>query len=106
MTGSVALHRKAEHDLARSAAYLRKDSPTSAFRFLRAARTTMEKLAAMPGVGALYESDEPELAGVRWFPVSRFRNHLIFYRPTAEGIVVLRVLHGARDIGRILSAEG
>lgn len=62
----------------------------------------MERLAAMPGMGGRYESDNLELAGVRVFPVSRIRNYLIFYRPTPQGIEVLRVLHGARDIDRVL----
>src|SRR5713226_8246174 len=66
----------------------------------------MERLLAMSGMGSLYESDEPELAGVRFFPVTRFRNYLVFYRPTTTGIEVLRVLHGARDIESLLSGEG
>lgn len=63
----------------------------------------MERLAATPEMGGRYESDNIELAGMRVFPVSRFRNYLIFYQPTALGIEVIRVLHGARDIDRILS---
>jgi plasmid stabilization system protein ParE len=33
------------------------------------------------------------------------KRHVIFYRPMAEGIEVLRVLHGARDIDRILGGD-
>jgi toxin ParE1/3/4 len=58
----------------------------------------MENLLALPEMGSLYESDHPELSGGRFFPVKRFRNYLVFYRPTPQGIRVLRVLHGARDI--------
>ena len=39
----------------------------------------------------------PELAAsVHSFPVARY---VVFYRPAADGIEVVRVLHGARDIG-------
>jgi toxin ParE1/3/4 len=38
--------------------------------------------------------------------VRRFRNYLIFYRPTDGGIEVIRVLHAARDISSILAEEG
>ncbi|MEX1025024.1 MAG: type II toxin-antitoxin system RelE/ParE family toxin [Planctomycetota bacterium] len=41
------------------------------------------------------------LAGLRSFPVKGFDKHLIFYRSTEHGIEVLRVLHGARDLGTI-----
>jgi len=34
----------------------------------------------------------PELRG---FPVG---NYLVFYRPASDGIEIIRVLHGARDI--------
>jgi len=37
----------------------------------------------------------PELRG---FPVG---SHLIFYRPAVDGIEVIRVLHGARDIPKL-----
>jgi toxin ParE1/3/4 len=65
----------------------------------------MERLADMPALGSRYESHAPELTGVRFFPVTRYRNYLVFYRPTATGIEVLRVLHGAQDIERILGGE-
>jgi plasmid stabilization system protein ParE len=37
-------------------------------------------------------------------PIPDFPNHLIFYRPTTTdvGIEIVRVLHAARDIPRIL----
>jgi toxin ParE1/3/4 len=59
----------------------------------------------MPGMGTRYDPDELRYADLRYFPVSRFRMYLVFYRPVDGGIEVLRVLHGARDIHGIL-AEG
>jgi toxin ParE1/3/4 len=99
------LHRVAQRDLEECAAYIRRNNARSALRFLRAAQRTMDRLLAMPGMGSLYESDEPELAGLRFFPVFRFRSYFIFYRPTSNGIEVLRVLHGARDIESLLRGE-
>ena len=34
-----------------------------------------------------------------------FRNYLIFYRELPDGVEIVRVLHGARDIQRILENE-
>jgi toxin ParE1/3/4 len=42
---------------------------------------------------------------MRRFPVSRFDNYLIFYLPHENGIDVIRVLHGARDLDRLFAEE-
>jgi len=39
--------------------------------------------------------DNPALAGMRWHSV---RKYLVFYIPRSDGIEVVRVLHGARDL--------
>jgi toxin ParE1/3/4 len=59
----------------------------------------------MPGIGTKYQHQHPALAGLRYFPVSRSRIDIVFYRPIASGIEVVRVLHGARDLDRILAQE-
>ncbi len=69
------------------------------------AEATFQRLAAMPGLGTRYEPHEPLYGGLQFFPVSRFRIYLIFYRPIPGGIDVLRVLHGAQDIHRILAED-
>jgi len=33
------------------------------------------------------------------------QSYLIFYRDTAEGVVIERVLHGARDLKRLLRKD-
>ena len=37
--------------------------------------------------------------------VQRFDQHLIFYRPVAEGIEVIRVLHSSRDLAAVLDED-
>jgi toxin ParE1/3/4 len=80
-------------------------SPAAARRFREHALATMQRLASRPGMGALYNPDHPALAELRFFPVSGFKNYLVFYRTAADGIEVVRVLHGARDIHGILSDD-
>jgi toxin ParE1/3/4 len=80
-------------------------SLTAADRFIAATDRTFEQLAAMPGMGTRYEPDDPAYADIRYFPVSKFRNYLVFYRPLPDGIEVVRVLHGARDIAAIFEEE-
>jgi toxin ParE1/3/4 len=53
---------------------------------------TLEVIASAPRTGRKVE----ELAAdLRSFPVG---NYLIFYRPLDDGLQLIRVLHGARDI--------
>jgi plasmid stabilization system protein ParE len=43
---------------------------------------------------------------VRVYPLPRrFRNYLVFYRTTSDGIEILRVLHGARDLGAAMQGS-
>src|SRR5262249_35850148 len=56
------------------------------------------KLAEMPGMGHKREDLASEV--LRFWPV---RNYLIIYLPETTPIEIVRVLHGARDIQRILS---
>ena len=71
-------------------------------RFIDAAEATFERLARLPGIGAIYESDDPAFEGFRHGIIDTFSNYVVFYRPTDGGIEVVRVLHGARDLGMAL----
>ena len=59
-----------------------------------------EELAAAPGIGFC----RTRLTGhnVRWWPVHRY---LVVYDPQATPLRVLRILHGARDLGRLFEAD-
>ena len=62
----------------------------------------MARLAEMPGLGSRRDFSNPILVDIRSWIIKGFPNHLIFYRPTTRGIEVVRVLHGARDLGLLL----
>ena len=85
--------------------YARKAGFRVAQRFFAQAEATFSRLASMSGIGTAYEHDHPGLAGLRFSPVFRFRNYLVFYRPVADGIEIVRVVHGARDIASILADQ-
>jgi len=46
---------------------------------------------------------QANLSGIRSWAVGGFPNHLIYYRVHPDAVIVLAVLHGARDIGSILN---
>ncbi len=68
------------------------DSPANADRFLDVLDQKMHLLASSPRMGR----PRPELRdGLRSFPVDHY---VIFYCEVHQGINIVRVLHGARDI--------
>lgn len=92
-------------DLNELAEYIRRHNPRAALRFLECAEATFWQLAAMPGLGSRYETDNPLYQDLRCFPITKFATRIIYYKPIADGIAVVRVLHGARDVDRVLGRE-
>jgi toxin ParE1/3/4 len=70
-------------------------------RFLDSSNSTFQELAQMPEIGVSRTFRNPKYASVRMWPVKGFDKYLVFYRPLEDGIEVLRVIHGARDIEKL-----
>jgi toxin ParE1/3/4 len=85
--------------------HIAEDNPDAATRVVEAAYETFKTLAATPGLGRLRQFRNPRLKGIRSWLVSSFENYLIFYRAFPEGIEVLHVYHGARDIEMLLGEK-
>jgi len=101
MTPRFIISPAADRDLDDQIAYFAGEAGREiALRFYAAAAATFEKIARMPGIGERRDSPKPRLAGLRVWRVEGFEKHLIFYRPSDEGIEIVRVLHGARDVDR------
>ena len=81
--------------------FIGADSEESAMRFLRAAEETFFELAGMPAMGVSTTFSEAGDSTLRRWRIRGFENFLIFYRPIEDGIEVIRVLHGAREIERL-----
>ena len=86
--------------------YAENASIEVADRFLEAADKTLQQLATMPESGIPLLVRNQKLQGIHRFPVSDgFEKILLFYFPLHDGIDLVRVVHGSRDLGRLL-AEG
>lgn len=98
----VVKRAAASIDLDKIAAYLTQERSTrTAIRFLDAADQAMRNLADMPLIGGPWEGRNSSFADMRTWPIRRFRNYIIYYRPIRTGIEVIRVLHGAQDVESI-----
>lgn len=105
-TPVIVKHPTALRDIVEYADHIaRTTSLAAAERFVRATEQTITRLSGMPGLGSRWDSDHPRLDRVRFFPIAKFRNHLVFYLPVEGGIEVLRVLRGARNIATLLDEE-
>jgi len=89
----------AETDILEIWDYIADDSLAAADRWVDHLDEQFRVLATQPMMGRARD----ELAlGVRSFPFGRY---VVFYVPLDDGIDVVRVLHGARDIDAVFNPE-
>jgi toxin ParE1/3/4 len=67
-------------------------------RWEAAVTATLLRITRRPGTGSRCTFTVDELRGTHRMPVAGFAKHLIFYQSRGTEILVLRVLHGARDL--------
>jgi toxin ParE1/3/4 len=86
--------RKSRTDLVEILLFIRRDNHRAAKRLLDTINDKLQLLSQFPGLGQPRE----ELAkSLRSFPIG---DYLLFYRPLKDGIQLIRVLHGRRDLRR------
>jgi len=75
------------------------------FASLDAVRRTVESLREHPFVGPRYASSSPQLENLRSWPVAGFEAIRIYYLLDEDAIHIIRILHGKRDVKRMLDRE-
>jgi toxin ParE1/3/4 len=92
--GQIVRSLQAEQDLETTLDYLDSQSTQAADRFAKRFDESCDLHATFPQLGASSEELAP---GLRHFTVG---NYVVFYRPITEGIEIIRIIHGARDLPR------
>ena len=88
----VVQTRTSLRDINRIWDYIADTSPQRASKFVRRIKEKLALLAENPMMGRA----RPELADdLRSF---RIEKYVIFYRPVAEGIIVVRIVHSRQDL--------
>ena len=97
----------AKDDILRQFRYYLVDQgkPELGDRWLEAVEKTIDKILLTPGVGAPKHLSNESLSGLRSWPVEKFENIRVYYMVDESVLRVIRVLHGKRDIQRILERE-
>lgn len=94
----------AREDILRQFRYylIEKEIPEVARRFLDAVESAVDTLCRTPGIGASKQLANPLLAGLRSWPIPGFPLVRVYYIYAGNELRVVRVLHGKRDIQRLL----
>jgi plasmid stabilization system protein ParE len=91
------LTQAAKGDLLKILEYLEGDNPAAVLKVVDALDDAMQLLADNPGIGHLRPDLTPE--DVRFWSVFRY---LVIYRPDTQPLEIVRVLHGKRNVRRLL----
>lgn len=78
--------------------YIQQSGRTLALRWERAVTSAIAFALRHPAAGSPCTFRSPELHGLRRTAIPRFPKHLLFYRFDGEEVLVLRIVHGARDL--------
>jgi toxin ParE1/3/4 len=103
MTFELVVRNRATQDIRRQANYiLANGNRNAAERFLEFAEHSFSQLVANPNTGKVIPLSLSNEAIIRQWRIKNFKDYLIFYMVQEDRVEVLRVLHGARDLGDIL----
>ena len=107
MKARYVVKPKADLDLDEYADYLaEKANLDVALRFLTSAHETFSLLATQPNMGWQSRLRHPALKSLRVFRVTGFEQMLILYRPLTDGVDVIRVVHGSRNLQSLFRRRG
>ena len=73
-------------------------------RWEKAVAASLAAMSRAPNAGSPCRFNAEELKDTRRVPVAGFPKHLIFYRCDGDAVLILRVIHGARDLESLLKA--
>jgi toxin ParE1/3/4 len=83
-------------------AYIAKDNVDAARRFNLAAADTLIAVRDNPKLGIAWRARNGRLTDLLWKRIRGVKNYLLFYRAEPGRVVLIRILHGARDIDALL----
>jgi toxin ParE1/3/4 len=97
----VSVRRRAEHDLFDAIDHYVDHAPEQIEKLLAAIDSAMRSISRSPGLGSPMFAEQLDVPGLRFQPIKGFP-YAVFYVELDEELVVVRVLHHARDIASLL----
>ncbi|MGK0238929.1 MAG: toxin ParE1/3/4 [Candidatus Pelagisphaera sp.] len=93
MVRKLVISNEAISDLDEIWDYIARDSPMKADSFINKIYQRCVDLSELDGVGRTRVELYPNFLSVP------FRKYVIFFQRTESGLQIVRILHGARDLG-------
>jgi toxin ParE1/3/4 len=82
--------------------YIVQSGPKLAKRWEKAVTSAILRTVRRPATGTPCAFRSQRLKDLRRTTIAGFPKHLIFYRFDEKALLILRVVHGARDLERLL----
>ena len=82
--------------------YAAQSGQALAKRWEKAVTSAVLRVVTRPTAGTLSAFASSELNNVRRTTIPGFSKHLLFYSFGEEEVLILRIVHGARDLERLL----
>lgn len=101
----VLLTPQAEEDLDDLARAIARDNLAAALRLYEAADATFDLLAEQPGIGGSAGIVGVRVPGLLRKQILGFKRYALFYRRTPDGVEILRILYGGRNLPEILEGK-
>lgn len=99
MGRKLAIAREAIRDLDEIWDYIAADSIANADRFIERIYEKCREISELDGIGRKREDLHPGMLSVP------FKKYVIFFMRSESSVHIIRILHGARDIGAIFLKE-
>jgi toxin ParE1/3/4 len=97
MSGRAYFSSSARRDLLEMLEFIARDKPRAALSHVERLEKECSRLASNSELGTARDDLLPRM---RAWSVGK---HVIFYRPTTNGIEVVRIVHGSRDLEGLFS---
>jgi len=95
----------AVYDIDTAAEYLEVEKEGGGARFRNDLDRVLDRLQRLPESAGLLEPPSARHPGLRVTRLSKFRRYAIYYQHSADGILVVRVLHGSRNVAAIFGPD-
>jgi toxin ParE1/3/4 len=102
---SVDLTPHALYDIDNAAEYLEAEKDGGGGRFREDLGRALTDLEQFPEAAELFDPPSPRHPGLRFTRLRKFRRYAVYYRPVPGGILVVRVLHVARDADAVFGPD-
>jgi plasmid stabilization system protein ParE len=102
---SIVFRPQAQQELVDLLAGIRAANPSAADNVQDGVQRTLELLESQPLSGPRFRTNNPNLSGLRFSTVRRYPQFVVLYLPTADGIEVLHIVRGRRNLSRVVAQD-